>query len=148
LAAPRLRPLAPGESSSSTQRGAMALEAAFDEVLAGARGGAEDAVAALYRHLQPTLLAYLRAVEPGDAEDLASDVWLGVGRKLAKFEGDEAAFRGWAFTIARRRVVDLRRRRAHRQTDPTAVNELAGMAASDDPEAAALDALGADDMRR
>jgi len=126
----------------------MALEAAFDEVLAGARGGAEDAVAALYRHLQPSLLAYLRAVEPGDAEDLASDVWLGVGRNLAQFEGDEAAFRGWVFTIGRRRVVDLRRRRARRQTDPAAAEELAAIPGTDDPEAAALDTLGADDVRR
>lgn len=103
---------------------------------------------ALYRQLHPSLLAYLRAVEPGDADDLASDVWIGVGRNLAGFEGDEAAFRGWAFTIARRRVVDLRRRRSRRQTEPAPAEHLAVIAGSDDPETAVLDALDADDVRR
>src|SRR3954452_1022946 len=102
------------------QRGAMVLGAAFDEALAAARNGAEWAVTALYRDVQPSLLAYLRAVDPGEAEDLASDVWLGVGGRLAQFEGDEGAFRGWVFTIARRRVIDARRRRTRRQTQPAA----------------------------
>jgi len=126
----------------------MALGAAFDQVLAAARGGGEWAAAAIYRDLHPSLLAYLRALEPGEAEDLASEVWLGVGRGLAEFEGDEGAFRGWAFTIARRRVVDLRRRRSRRQTEPAAAEEFAGIAGPENPEAAALDALDADEVRR
>jgi len=126
----------------------MALGAAFDEVLAAARDGAEWAVTALYRDLQPPLLAYLRALEPNDAEDLASDVWLGIGRNLPQFEGDEPAFRGWAFTIARRRIVDVRRRRGRRQTEPVPTETFAGVAGSDDPEAAALGSLGADEVRR
>jgi len=126
----------------------MALGAAFDEVLAAARGGAEWAVTAIYRDLHPSLLAYLRAVEPAEAEDLASEVWLGVGRGLAQFEGDEGAFRGWAFTIARRRVVDLRRRRRRRQTEPAATEEFAAIASPENPEAEALEALGADEVRR
>jgi RNA polymerase sigma-70 factor, ECF subfamily len=130
------------------QRGAMVLGAAFDEVLAAAREGTEWAVTALYRDVQPPLLAYLRAVEPGDADDLASDVWLGVGRGLARFEGNESAFRGWVFTIARRRVIDTRRRRARRQTDPVDAEDLAAIGGLDDPEAAALDAVRADDVRR
>ena len=130
------------------QQGAMVLGAAFDEVLAAAREGTEWAVTALYRDVQPPLLAYLRAVEPGDADDLASDVWLGVGRGLARFEGNESAFRGWVFTIARRRVIDTRRRRARRQTDPVDAEDLAAIGGLDDPEAAALDAVRADDVRR
>src|SRR5437660_10925045 len=110
---------------ASGKRGAMALGAAFDEVLAAAKGGAEWAVTAIYRDLHPSLLAYLRAVEPAEADDLASEVWLGVGRGLAAFEGDEAAFRGWAFTIARRRIIDLRRRRGRRQTQPAATEAFA-----------------------
>jgi len=126
----------------------MALGTAFEEALAAAKGGAEWGVTALYRDLQPPLLAYLRALEPTDAEDLASDVWLGIGRNLPAFEGDEAAFRGWAFSIARRRIVDLRRRRGRRQTEPAPAETFAGIAGSDDPEAAALGVLGADDVRR
>ena len=103
---------------------------------------------ALYRSLHPQLLAYLRALEPTDAEDLASDVWLGIGRNLTKFEGDESAFRGWAFTIARRRVVDHRRRRGRRQTEPVPAETLAIIAGADDPEAAVMDTLAAGDVRR
>jgi RNA polymerase sigma-70 factor (ECF subfamily) len=126
----------------------MALGAAFDEVLAGARSGAQWAVATIYRDLQPSLLAYLRAVEARDAEDLASEVWLGVARNLQRFEGDEPAFRGWVFTIARRRVVDLRRQRGRRQTEPAPVEELAAVPGVADTEADAIDALDADAVRR
>ena len=84
----------------------------------------------------------------GEADDLASDVWVGIGRNLAAFEGDEGAFRGWALTIARRRVVDLRRSRGRRQTDPAPAEEMERIAGTDNPEGAALDAVGADDVRR
>lgn len=103
---------------------------------------------ALYRDLHPSLLAYLRAVELGEADDLASDVWLGVGRNLSRFEGDEGAFRGWAFTIARRRVVDLRRRRGRRQTEPATQEDLAAVPGGHDPEQATLEAIDADEVRR
>jgi len=94
------------------------------------------------------MLAYLRALEPADAEDLASEVWLGIGRNLATFVGDEMAFRGWAFTIARRRVVDLRRRRGRRRTEPVPAEDLQAIAGGDDPAGTVLDAVRADDVRR
>jgi RNA polymerase sigma-70 factor (ECF subfamily) len=125
----------------------MAPEAVFEDVLAAARAGAEWAVTALYRDVHPPLLAYLRALEPRDADDLASDVWLGIGRGLPRFEGDEAAFRGWAFTIARRRVIDLRRRRGRRQTEPAATEDFVAVPGDHDTEAAAFDALSADEVR-
>jgi RNA polymerase sigma-70 factor, ECF subfamily len=67
---------------------------------------------------------------------------------LARFEGDEGAFRGWAFTIARRRVLDLRRQRGRRQTEPAASESLADIPAADDPETTTLAALDADEVRR
>jgi len=94
----------------------MSLERSFDDVLAAAGAGAEWALAELYCDLHPRILRYLRALEPSEAEDLASEVWLDVARGLGRFEGDERSFRAWAFTIARRRLVDLRRRRARRAT--------------------------------
>jgi RNA polymerase sigma-70 factor (ECF subfamily) len=126
----------------------MALGPAFDDVLDAARAGAPWAVTALYREIQPPLLGYLRAQEPSEAEDLASEVWLGVGQALARFEGDEGAFRGWVFTIARRRLVDLRRQRGRRRTEPTAGEAFALLSSGDDPEEAALAALRGDEMRR
>lgn len=86
----------------------------FPSVLAAAKTGAEWAVARLYRELQPQLLRYLRGQEPGDAEDLASEVWISAARTLPRFEGDESHFTRWLFTIARRKVFDHRRSRGRR----------------------------------
>src|SRR5437660_12828331 len=96
----------------------MASGPAFDDVLAAAQTGAGWAIAILYRDLQPALLRYLQAKAPGEAEDLASDVWLAAAPKLNSFQGDEVGFRSWIFTIANRRVIDQVRRSARRQTDP------------------------------
>jgi RNA polymerase sigma-70 factor (ECF subfamily) len=86
----------------------------FDAVLESAKRGDPEASAVLFRGLQAPLLRYLRAKAPGDAEDLASEVWVGVTRGLASFVGDEPAFRGWVFTIASRRLRDRGRRRTRR----------------------------------
>jgi RNA polymerase sigma-70 factor (ECF subfamily) len=101
------------------------------------RKGADWAVADLWRDLHPRLLAYFRAAEPAAADDLASDVWIDVARSLHRFDGDEADFRRFAFTIARRRLIDHRRRRFRRRTDPVPTKAMADRAAADDPAAAA-----------
>jgi len=92
----------------------------FAVVFDAACGGDERALAALWRELHPALLRYLRAVDPGAAEDIASDTWLEVTRRLDRFSGDERAFRGWLFTIARHRLIDARRRAARHRTAPVA----------------------------
>jgi len=94
---------------------------AFDEVLAAAQHGEEWAVATLWRALQPPLLRYLRAMCGDACEDVASDVWLESAGRLHRFRGDEAAFRGWLFTRARRRALDHHRRAAR---EPLAVADL------------------------
>lgn len=86
----------------------------LDDVISRARGGDEAAFGALFRTYQPLLLRYLRGVARDVCDDLASDVWLDVVRGLGTFAGDESGFRGWLFTIARRRVTDLRRARSRR----------------------------------
>ncbi|MBW3661707.1 MAG: sigma-70 family RNA polymerase sigma factor [Actinobacteria bacterium] len=60
------------------------------------------------------MTGYLRVQGATDPDDLASEVFLGVFRNLHRFEGDEAAFRSWVFTIAHRRIIDDRRRRGRR----------------------------------
>ena len=82
----------------------MSIEA-FESVLAGAQVGAEWALTILYRDLHPRVLRYLSVREPGEAEDLASDVWLDVAQGIGRFRGDEDGFRAWVFTIARRRLT-------------------------------------------
>ena len=56
------------------------------------------------------LVAFLaRRVGP-EAEEIAQETWLRVSRAMPDF-ADEAAFRGYAFTVARRLLVDHYRRR-------------------------------------
>jgi len=122
----------------------MALGARFSGVLESARMGEEWAFTVLYRDLHPRLLRYLRTVEPAEAEDLASDTWMGVATGLDRFEGGEDDFRRWLFTIARRRHLDLARRRRRRRTDPVPTSDLAGMGSRGDVEMEAMANLTAD----
>ncbi len=94
--------------------------AELDDVIARARGGDEAAFVVLFRNYQPLLLRYLRGVAFEVSDDIASEVWLDVVRGLEAFTGDEAGFRGWLFTIARRRVIDMRRTRTRRPEIPLA----------------------------
>jgi RNA polymerase sigma-70 factor, ECF subfamily len=90
----------------------------FADLLAAAQAGSDRAVAALYGRHNPKLLRYLRAQAPGEGDDLAAETWLDAARSLHRFRGDEDAFAGWLFTIARRRLVDHRRARYRRPVDP------------------------------
>jgi len=92
------------------------LEESFPETLARARSGDEHAFALIYRDVQPGLLRYSRANAAGHAEDITAEVWLEVTRALRRFDGDEQGFRAWAFTIARRKIIDHVRRNARRPT--------------------------------
>jgi RNA polymerase sigma-70 factor (ECF subfamily) len=116
---------------------------AFESVLAAAQAGAEWALTILYRELQPKVLRYLSSRESGEAEDLASEVWLDVATGLRRFHGDEAGFRAWVFTIARRRLVDLRRRTAVRSTTPPPAGLIGGDRGIGNVEDEAIAALGA-----
>jgi RNA polymerase sigma-70 factor (ECF subfamily) len=96
----------------------------FESVLSAAQDGADWALTVLYRELHPPLVRFLSAQEPDEGEDLASEVWLDVASGLSRFEGDESAFRCWLFTIARRRLIDLRRTRTRRRTGPVPLGHL------------------------
>lgn len=116
------------------------------DVVQAAGRGEHWALSELFRAYQPALLRYLRAQEPGAADDLASEVWIGAARGLANFRGGEAAFRGWLFTIARNHLMGHRRRAVRRRTDVVPAEELDSAVPRDtgtDPAAAILDRLGA-----
>jgi RNA polymerase sigma-70 factor, ECF subfamily len=83
---------------------------------------------ALYRRLHPALLRHLSAAHAWQAEDIAADVWAEVAAGLARFEGDEDAFRAWLFTLARRRLIDSYRRAGRRRAEPLP-DEVIGAAA-------------------
>jgi RNA polymerase sigma-70 factor, ECF subfamily len=87
----------------------------FASVLARAQRGDEAAFACLWLDVNPALVRYLRVVSGEVDEDVAAETWVTVVRGLARFRGDEMAWRGWVFTTARRRAVDEGRRRARRR---------------------------------
>ena len=88
----------------------------FPAVLDAARTGDPDALGRIFTVLSPVVVGYLRLQGATEPEDLASEVFIGVMRNIDRFEGDEAAFRSWVFTIAHRRVLDDRRHRSRRPT--------------------------------
>ena len=92
-------------------------DAAFDDLVADAQRGDEQAVECLFVQLQPRLLRFLVAHEPRAADDIASEVWLAVATRISEFEGDWSDFRAWFFSIARRRLADHRRTAVRRRTD-------------------------------
>ena len=102
----------------------MSFGQGFASTLAAAQQGDQQALADLYCAFQPRVLRYLLAQEPKDGEDLASEVWLDVGAALDRFEGAESDLLSWIFTIARRRLIDHRRARARRRTNPVSAEAL------------------------
>ena len=90
------------------------IGAGFPGILAAAQDGDEEAFTQLWLDGNAALLRYLRVIAPEAAEDIAADTWVHVVRSLPRFRGDEAAWRAWLFTTARRRTVDQARRRARR----------------------------------
>jgi RNA polymerase sigma-70 factor (ECF subfamily) len=111
------------------------------DLLRAAKGGEAEALTTLYRWIHPRVLRYLRARAPHVAEDLASEVWLDVAAGLGAFDGDLDGFRGWVFTIARRRLVDERRRAARRPELSLDEVALGSREPSGDVEGEALDRL-------
>jgi RNA polymerase sigma-70 factor, ECF subfamily len=83
-------------------------------MLGAAQKGDEEAFTQLWLDGNSALLRYLRVIAPEAAEDIAADTWVHVLRGLPRFQGDEAAWRAWLFTTARRRTIDHARRRSRR----------------------------------
>jgi RNA polymerase sigma-70 factor, ECF subfamily len=94
----------------------------FPDVLAAAQDGDEEAFTQLWLDGNSALLRYLRVTAPETAEDIAAETWVHAIRGLRRFRGDEAAWRAWLFTTARRRTIDQARRRSRLAGTP--VHEL------------------------
>jgi RNA polymerase sigma factor (sigma-70 family) len=110
----------------------------FETLLASAARNEPAASRELFGRYNPALLRYLQSREPGQAEDLAADVWLAVSADLGRFDGSEPAFRAWIFTLARNVVTGHRRKGLRRRTDVVDHRTLADMAAEDQPDVAAM----------
>jgi RNA polymerase sigma-70 factor (ECF subfamily) len=85
-------------------------EESFASILTAAQAGARWAFERLYNTLAPAVVGYLRVQGAQEPEDLTSEVFERVFTNLHRFEGSEAQFRSWVFTIAHHRLVDDRRR--------------------------------------
>lgn len=113
----------------------------FARVLRAAQGGSEEAFATLWRDANPALLRYLRAVAPEHAEDIAAETWVQVVRGLRRFSGDEAAWRAWLFTNARRRLLDQARLRKRHPAEPLEDIHAADLPRTPDAEQLAMENL-------
>lgn len=78
----------------------------------------------LYTDHVELVYGYLKACGVRDAEDLTSEVFIGMLRGLSSFRGGPADFRSWLMTITYRRMVDDRRRRQTDRSSPTEPAEL------------------------
>lgn len=117
------------------------LGAAFGVTLADAQAGDQDAFAAIFRDVQPSLLRYLQVITATAADDIASDTWLQIISGLARFRGDERAFRAWLFTIARHRAIDVGRSLARRKTLLERLGETDGRRVTPDTADVVLEQL-------
>jgi RNA polymerase sigma-70 factor (ECF subfamily) len=119
----------------------------FADALAAATRPGPDRSAAFEHLLRPLLFPvrrYLGAQVRDATDDLVHDVLLAVFEHLPRFQGTEAQFRSWVFTIAHHRIVDHHRRR--RETVP--LEHVAAWRAPDDPEATAIGRVAAHDLHR
>ena len=114
----------------------------FPDMLAAAQGGNEEAFTQLWLDGNAALLRYLRVIAPEAADDIAAETWVHVVRGLPRFRGDEAAWRAWLFTTARRRTIDQARRRSRRAEQPIHDVPASELPATGDTADVALEHLG------
>jgi RNA polymerase sigma factor (sigma-70 family) len=118
---------------------------AFEPLIDAARANAPWAWERLYTWLAPVVVGYLRTHGVRDADDIASEVWIGVFHNIQRFRGDDAQFRSWVFTIVHRRMLDERRRLARRpEADAMDEHIHLHLAGSEHAEDAALSRMAAD----
>jgi RNA polymerase sigma-70 factor (ECF subfamily) len=93
-------------------------------VVARARAGDAAAWRDLFERHAGRLLLWLRQLPSGDPsadhEDIAMEAWTVAASRIADFGGDDDAFGGWLFTIARNHLLNARRKVARRATYGTA----------------------------
>ena len=101
-----------------------AIPGSFERVVQAAKVGDQDAITTLYLGHVAMVHGYLRACMAYEPEDLTSEVFLGMLRGLARFNGNHPDFRRWLMTIAHRRLVDQRRRQAGNKVNLSAPSSL------------------------
>jgi RNA polymerase sigma factor (sigma-70 family) len=113
---------------------AHSLREQFPRILAAACAGGEWAWRELYEAVAPQLTRYLRARGVPEPDDVVGETFVKVVRYIDGFDGDEAAFRTWVFTIGRNLVVDDLRKRMRRPVDVVPDDQLLKAAPRGDAE--------------
>lgn len=93
------------------------VRAAGDDLTDSARRGESWALTEIWYRYSPAVIGYLRGRGVADAEDLTSEVFLQVFRRIGSFRGGESDLRTFVFSVAHARYVDDRRRVARRGVD-------------------------------
>jgi RNA polymerase sigma-70 factor (ECF subfamily) len=107
-----------------------------DDLTQSAVRGESWALTEIWHRYSPAVMAYLRGRGVADAEDVTSEVFLQIFRRIDRFRGDEADLRTFIFSVAHARYVDDRRRIARRGIDTEFVADVHdGVAASAETEA-------------
>jgi len=103
-----------------------------------ARRRKEEALAGLFETHYERIVRYVaaRVGRSGEAEDLASQVFVRAVEALDSYEERGLPMQAWLFRIAHNLVVDFLRRGAHRQTAP--IDELLVAGAGGPEETVAL----------
>jgi RNA polymerase sigma-70 factor (ECF subfamily) len=109
--------------------------------LDAARAGDDAAFTAIYHALAGKVAGFVRGRGVRDVDDVVNEVFLGVFRNFATFDGDASAFRSWLFTIARFKAADSLRAAGRSQS--TTVAELPDVSAGN-VEVDAMDSLSGD----
>jgi RNA polymerase sigma-70 factor, ECF subfamily len=90
--------------------GRPARSDSLGHLISEAKAGCPRCFEHLYRQLAGQVVSYLRWHRASDPDGLTNDVFAQVHRSFDRFQGDEAGFRSWLFTIAHHRMIDDRRR--------------------------------------
>lgn len=88
-----------------------------DDLTDSARRGESWALTEIWHRCSPAVLGYFRGRGLADAEDLTSEVFLQVFRRIGEFRGGEADLRTFIFSVAHARYVDVVRRQTRRGPD-------------------------------
>lgn len=94
-----------------------AVRAAGDDLTDSARRGEAWALTEVWHRYSPAVMGYLRGRGVIEAEDMTSEVFLQVFRRIAAFRGGESDLRTFIFSVAHARYVDDRRRVVRRGID-------------------------------
>ena len=77
----------------------VGVGASFDSVLQAAQEGSPWAWELLFKELAPKVRGYVAVRGAADPDDLVSETFIQLARNVGRFEGTEANFRSWVFTI-------------------------------------------------